>query len=265
MVDAARFWAPSADVIAGARNQLFTVDRELTDEGVAAHLNHFVELTPDRDAHRFVTAFRAAPHLVSVTGLVERNLVLDVDDLTRLSPLEERVYRHRCVEGWAAAVPWLGIPLSAVLRAARPLRAARYVHFVSRPPERSEPSAVSMPSSYSEALTIAEAANELAFLATGIYGHALPLQHGAPVRLVVPWKYAHKSIKAIARIELTAVQPPTHWNSLAPDEYPFLANVDPLTPHPRWSQRSEKMLGSCEVRATLPFNGYGEWVGHLYT
>jgi len=244
----------------------FGLDRALTDERTAATCSPYVELTPDRDAARFTETHAPVPCRIEIGGLVKRPLVLDHDALHRLAPIEERVYRLRCVEGWAAVVPWLGVPLAAVVEAARPLDSARFVRFESHPPVAPQAGGGHLrpPSPYSEGLTLAEATNELAFLATGIYGHDLPLHHGAPLRLVVPWKYAHKSIKAVTRIEFTATQPATFWNSIAPDEYPFHGNVDPHTPHPRWSQRREKMLGTGEVRETLPFNGYAEWVANLY-
>jgi sulfoxide reductase catalytic subunit YedY len=186
--------------------------------------------------------------------------------VVRAFPLEERLYRHRCVEAWAMAVPWTGFPLAALLKQAEPQPGARYVRFESfdRPAETSRQSGRSDPWPYTEGLTLAEATNELAFIATGMYGHALLKQHGAPVRLVVPWKYGFKSAKSIVRIELTAEKPATFWNTVSPHEYGFEANVDPAVPHPRWSQAAERMLGTREVRETQRFNGYGEWVGNLY-
>lgn len=244
----------------------FSVESALTDESVAARLNPYLELTRGRDAHRLAPTLQAAPVRLAIGGLVERPLVLDAGDLRRLAPPEERVYRQRCVEGWAAVVPWLGIPLASVLRAARPRPDARYVRFVSAPPQPLLAADVvaDLLVAYEEALTLPEAMNELTFLATGIYGHDLPLQHGAPLRLVVPWKYAHKSVKALARIELTATRPATTWSALHADAVDFTANVDPNVPHARWPQHSEKLLGTGEIRPTQPFNGYGEWVAHLY-
>jgi sulfoxide reductase catalytic subunit YedY len=190
----------------------------------------------------------------------------DLDDLVRAFPLEERIYRHRCVEAWAMVVPWTGFPLASLLRKAEPLPEAKYVRFVSfyRPREASRQSGPSMPWPYNEGLTLAEATNELTFLATGMYGHPLLKQHGAPVRLVVPWKYGFKSAKSIVRIELTARQPATFWNTLMPQEYDFEANVNPAVPHPRWSQEQERLLGTGETRTTLLYNGYGGQVAKLY-
>lgn len=163
-------------------------------------------------------------------------------------------------------VPWTGFPLSALLSRVEPRAEARYVRFVSFS-EPAPPGMRSMhwaPWPYHEGLTLAEATNELTLLATGIYGHPLPAQHGGPIRLVVPWKYGFKSIKSIVRIELTAKQPPTLWSAVAPDEYDFQANVNPAVPHPRWSQATERVLGTEEKRPTLIYNGYARWVAHLY-
>src|SRR5262249_53435977 len=191
----------------------------------------------------------------------------DVDDLLRQYPLEERVYRHRCVEAWAMVVPWTGFALAEVLRKAEPLPEARFVRFVTfdRPEQAGRPENRGHPWPYTEGLTLAAATNELAFLATGMYGHPLRKQHGAPVRLVLPWKYGFKSAKSLARIELTVEQPATFWNTLVPHEYDFAANVNPQVPHPRSSQASERMLGSGEPRPTQLYNGYAEWVAGLYS
>jgi methionine sulfoxide reductase catalytic subunit len=252
------------------RNAHYTLDRPLTEEAVAARYNNFYEFTEDKEKVKdLVGKFRTHPWQVEVTGLVEKPRTWDVDELVRAMPLEERLYRHRCVEAWAMAVPWTGFPFRALLAAARPRSEARFVRLVSfkRPaeaPNQSGERAIYYAWPYFEALTLAEAQNELALLAIGIYGHPLPKQHGAPLRLVVPWKYGFKSIKSITRIELTDRQPPTFWQTLAPDEYHFEANVDPRVPHPRWSQASERMIGTDERRPTLPYNGYGEWVAKLY-
>jgi sulfoxide reductase catalytic subunit YedY len=251
---------------AGRDRLVLTLDRPLTPHDGAGRFSHYLELTPNRDAARLDVARPPSDGSVVVDGLVERESTFEVSRLRRIVSEEERVYRHRCVEGWAAAVPWRGIPLAALIAAARPLRSARYVRFVGAAADTAQvprPDARS-PWPYCEALTLAEATNELAFLATGMYGRDLPVHHGAPLRLVVPWKYAFKSIKAVTRIELVATRPATFWNTAAPHEYPFDANVDPRVPHPRWRQATEKMVGSGEVRATLPFNGYGQWVAQLY-
>jgi sulfoxide reductase catalytic subunit YedY len=213
-----------------------------------------------------VKPFQPVPWTLEVGGLVGKPRTFDLEDLLRAFPLEERIYRHRCVEAWAMVVPWTGFPLAALLRQVEPLPSARFVRFVSfeRPSEASHQKDRSQPWPYTEGLTLAEASNELAFLATGMYGHPLLKQHGSPVRLVVPWKYGFKSAKAIVRIELTAEQPATFWNTLMPHEYDFWANVNPTVPHPRWSQEKERLLGTGETRPTQRYNGYAEWVAHLY-
>jgi sulfoxide reductase catalytic subunit YedY len=211
--------------------------------------------------------FRPAPWTVEVAGLVARPRTFDLDGLLRTFPLEERIYRHRCVEAWAMVVPWTGFPLAELVRHVQPLPAATHVRFVGfdRPEEAGHMASRSLPWPYTEGLRLAEATNALAFVAVGMYGHPLLKQHGAPVRLVLPWKYGFKSAKSVVRIEFTDRQPATFWNTLAPHEYDFLANVDPEVPHPRWSQASERMLGTGERRPTLRYNGYGEWVAGLYS
>ena len=249
------------------RNARFTLDRPLTDELVAATYNNFYELTPRKDVWRRTANFRVDPWSVEVTGLVAKPFTISVDELLRTLPLEERLYRHRCVEAWSMAVPWSGFPLARLLARAEPRHDARFVRFVSfsdATQQRGIKEQPWYPWPYFEGLRIEEAMHELTFVATGIYGHALPKQHGAPVRLVVPWKYGYKSPKAIVRIELIDRQPKTFWNELAPVEYSFLSNVDPAVPHPRWSQATEKLIGTNDVRRTLAFNGYGEFVQGLY-
>ena len=258
---------PGADLYPAAPDGRFVdAGRPMTaDEEAAAHTN-FYEFSSLKDVWRYVGPFHPDPWQVEVAGLVERPRTYDIDELVRAFPLEERVYRLRCVERWAMVIPWTGFPLAALLAKAGPLAGAKYVRFVSfdRPGEASKQRNRSMPWPYTEGLTLAEATNPLAFIATGIYGKPLIKQHGAPVRLVVPWKYGFKSGKSIVRIELTDEQPATFWNTLQPREYDFEANVDPAKPHPRWSQRVEWMLGTREEFHTKVYNGYGEWVAKLY-
>lgn len=241
-------------------------DRPWTAEAAAARYCNFYEFSPGKDVWRHVEQFEPLPWTLDVGGLVARPRTFDVDELHREFPLEERIYRHRCVEAWAMVVPWTGFPLAALLKKVEPLPTARYVRFETfhRPDEASRQRSARQPWPYAEGLTLAEAANELSFVATGMYGHPLLKQHGAPVRLVVPWKYGFKSAKSLVRIELTAGQPTTFWNTLMPHEYGFEANVEPDVPHPRWSQKNERMLGTGEVRPTLLYNGYGDWVAHVY-
>jgi sulfoxide reductase catalytic subunit YedY len=259
--------APVADLYPAPPNERFArSDRPITDEVDSARFCNFYEFAAHKAIWREVKRFRPVPWTLEITGLVARPQVLDLDQLVRAFPLEERVYRHRCVETWAMVVPWTGFPLSALLRRVEPLPEARFVRFVSfqRPEEASHQSSRSLPWPYTEGLTLPEAGNELTFLATGAYGHPLLKQNGAPIRLVVPWKYGYKSAKSIVRMELTAEQPRTFWNTMAPDEYGFESNVDPKVPHPRWSQARERMLGTGEERPTVLYNGYGEWVASLY-
>ncbi len=249
------------------RSTRYKMDRRLTVEAVAATYNNYYEFSEVKeDVDHHAQKLRTRPWQVEVTGLVAKPKVYDLDDLLKKFKLEERFYRHRCVEAWAMAVPWTGFPLKALLEDVQPKSQAKYVRFVSfhEPFTAQGQIAFWQPWPYTEALTLKEAMNELAILATGIYGHPLPKQHGAPVRLVAPWKYGFKSIKAITRIELTDEKPPTFWNTLQPYEYGFVANVNPTVPHPRWPQTKEKMLGTGETRLTLMYNGYGDFVADLY-
>jgi sulfoxide reductase catalytic subunit YedY len=259
---------PVADLYPVRRNPNFILDRPITYEVYAASYNNFYEFSVFKGSvYKKAARLKTSPWRLEVAGLVERPRTFDIDELLRALPLEERRYRFRCVESWAMAVPWTGVPMRAFLKLVAPLSSARYIRLVSfwAPAEAPNQSPSYGPWPYTEALTMSEAANELTMLACGIYGHSLPKQHGAPLRLVVPWKYGFKSIKSIVKIEFTEEPPRTFWNSNRPHEYAFEANVDPATPHPRWSQESEKLIGTWERRATLPFNGYGEWVAALYT
>lgn len=253
--------------ITAPRNPKFTLDRPLTDEAVAAEYNNFYEFTEKKDVYRYVEKFQPKPWTIEVAGLVHKPQTFDVDELAKLMPMEERLYRHRCVEAWAMAVPWTGFPLSALLKRVEPMASAKFVRFISfkRPSEApGQRSSFWYPWPYFEGLRLDEAMNELTLLATGIYGHELPKQHGAPVRLVVPWKYGYKSAKSIVRIELTEEQPATFWNKISPNEYSFESNVNPNVPHPRWSQARERMIDTGEYRTTQLYNGYGESVAGMY-
>jgi sulfoxide reductase catalytic subunit YedY len=201
-----------------------------------------------------------------VEGLVTKKKVFDLDDLLKLAPQEERIYRLRCVEGWSMVIPWIGFPLNALLKQVEPLSSARYVALQTLlDPDRmpnQRTGVLEWP--YVEGLRLDEAMHPLTILATGIYGEALPPQDGAPIRIVVPWKYGFKSIKSIVKITLVADQPPTTWNIEAPAEYGFYSNVNPDVSHPRWSQSTEHRIGEYLSRPTLLFNGYAEQVGKLY-
>lgn len=249
------------------RNATFLLDRAMTAEHIAAQYNNFYEFSQAKDdVWKRVRRFQSHPWEIAVTGLVSTPQKLDVDALLRTMPIEERVYRHRCVEAWAMAVPWTGFPLKALIDRLEPLTTARHIRFISfHNPSVAMNQRGYGPWPYTESLTIAEATNELTLLVTGIYGHPLPKQHGAPLRLVTPWKYGFKSIKSIVSIEFVDEQPATFWNTLAPHEYDLVANVNPEIPHPRWSQQTERMIGTDERRPTLYLNGYAQWAGALYS
>lgn len=259
--------SPLASLYPAARNPKYVLDRPLTAEKLAARYNNFYEFTEVKDkVWKLAEQFTTRPWTLEIKGLVARPQTIDVDDLVRKMQIEERLYRHRCVEAWSMAVPWTGFPLADLVRFAEPLSSARYVRFVSflRPAEAPGQKSDWYPWPYYEGLTMAEATSELALLATGIYGHELPPQHGAPIRLVTPWKYGFKSIKSIVRVEFTDEKPRTFWNDEVPAEYDFTANVNPAVPHPRWSQATEQMIGELLRRKTLLYNGYGEYVAKLY-
>ncbi|MBI3723735.1 protein-methionine-sulfoxide reductase catalytic subunit MsrP [bacterium] len=250
----------------GRLNQKFKLDRPKTDEKVAATYNNFYEFTTKKSVFEHVDAFKPEPWKLEVTGLCAKPQTFDLDDLRKIDH-EERLYRHRCVEAWSMAVPWEGFQLSKFLEKVEPKSEAKYVRFISfhRPEEcpgiAQHPE---YPFPYFEALTIDEAKNELALLATGIYGKAMPKVHGAPVRTVIPWKYGYKSSKSIVKIELTDFKPETFWHKLAPEEYGFFSNVNPDVPHPRWKQSSERLIGTEERKNTLIYNGYTALVADLY-
>jgi methionine sulfoxide reductase catalytic subunit len=229
--------------------------------------NNYYEFSTDKTAvARMVEGFETEPWAVEVGGLVARPEVFDLDDLSRSFTAQERIYRLRCVEGWSMVIPWWGFPLSELLRRVEPTSAAKYVRFetVFRPQVMPGQRDRWYAWPYVEGLRLDEAMNDLTLLATGLYGKELPPQNGAPVRLVAPWKYGFKSIKAIVRIDLVADTPTSLWMAAAPHEYGFYANVNPEVPHPRWSQASERRIGEVGRRRTLLFNGYADEVAHLY-
>ncbi len=255
------------------RNEKYTLDRPITDEAWATGYNNFYEFSFNKAQVRHVArGFKTEPWKIEVTGLVKKPRTLDVDDLLRMFPLEERLYRFRCVEAWAMAVPWAGFPLKSFVEKMEPLGSAKYLRMLTflRPEQAPMQRYELYPWPYFEGLRLDEATNELAILATGIYGKPMPNQNGAPLRLIVPWKYGFKSIKSIVKFEFTEKRPPTFWNALIPDEYDFMANVDPAVPHPRWSQAHERMIGTDDgtgnevIRPTQPYNGYAKQVAHLY-
>lgn len=245
----------------------FRVDETQTSLENITHYNNFYEFSTDKeDVAPAAANFDTKGWQVSVEGLVQKPKVFDLDDLLKLSPPEERIYRMRCVEAWSMVIPWVGFSLSKLLDAVEPLSSAKYVAFQTLLDPKRMPnqhtSVLEWP--YVEGLRMDEAMHPLTILASGIYGRALPPQDGAPIRLVVPWKYGFKGIKSIVKIKLVAGQPPTTWSTYAPNEYGFYANVNPQVDHPRWSQATEQRIGESGRRPTLMFNGYAEQVGHLY-
>ena len=248
------------------RNEKYKLDRPLTKDTVAASFNNYYEFTTDKErVWKLSHTLKTDPWTIEIAGHCKRTGKLDLADVLKRLPQEERLYRFRCVETWAMTVPWIGIPMHKFLAWLEPTSKAKYVRFwtVWRPRVMPGQSFREM-FPYYEALRMDEAQNELTMLVTGMFGRQLPTQNGAPVRVIVPWKYGYKSPKSIVKIEFTEKQPPTFWNQAQPLEYGFYSNVNPKRPHPRWSQASEWMIPSKERRPTLPFNGYGEQVAHLY-
>jgi sulfoxide reductase catalytic subunit YedY len=232
-----------------------------------ANYNNFYEFSTSKNgvapkAKNFVTR----PWTVEVGGLVNKPRTFDLDDLLKLAPQEDRVYRFRCVEAWSMVIPWLGFPLAKLLDAVEPLSTAKFVQFQTLfdPDRMPNQKSDVLPWPYFEGLRLDEAMHPLTLLASGLYGKALLPQNGAPLRLVVPWKYGFKSIKSIVRIKLTDTQPRATWNEVAPDEYGFYSNVNPQVAHPRWTQATERRIGEWGLRDTLMFNGYGDQVANLY-
>jgi len=229
--------------------------------------NNYYEFTTDKAGVADLSKnFATRPWEIEVGGLVNNPGKFSVDDLVKKFPPEERIYRLRCVEAWSMVIPWVGFPLAGLLSAVEPTSAAKYVRFESifKPEELPGQKEPWYPWPYQEGLRLDEAMHDLAILATGLYGGELPAQNGGGLRLVVPWKYGFKSIKAIVKIELTAEQPATLWSSIAPNEYGFYANVNPQVDHPRWSQKTERRIGELSRQATHMFNGYAEQVASLY-
>jgi sulfoxide reductase catalytic subunit YedY len=245
----------------------FSIDEPRTPWADVTAYNNFYEFgvgkgDPAQAAHKLQTR----PWTVSIEGEVHKPRVVDIDEVLRLFPLEERVYRMRCVEAWSMVIPWVGLPLAALLKRFEPTSRARYVELTTLldPTQIPLQRGNLLPWPYVEALRMDEAMHPLTILAAGLYGRVLPNQNGAPLRLVVPWKYGFKGVKSIVKIRLTEEQPATTWNSALPQEYGFYANVNPTVDHPRWSQASERRIGELDRRPTLPFNGYAEQVAGLY-
>ena len=247
------------------RNEKYNFNRPLTDEFDATTYNNFYEFGSHKSIYKAAQALKTSPWAITIDGLVDNPKTIDWDDLLKQLPIEERVYRHRCVEAWSMIVPWIGFPLSSLISLVKPLSSAKYITLETIMDKEAMPGLRQhwYPWPYTEGLTLEEAANELAFMATGVYGKKLPKQMGAPVRLVVPWKYGFKSIKSVVRITFTDKRPVSFWEKLQPKEYGFWANVNPEVAHPRWSQARERTLSGQTIPTQL-FNGYTEFVAHLY-
>ncbi len=249
------------------KNPAYVVDEKVNRfEEITGYNNYYEFGTNKDDPAKNAGNFKTNPWQVKVEGLCAKPKVYDLDSLLKLAPMEERVYRHRCVEAWSMVVPWDGYPLAALLKAAEPDAKAKFVAFETYYDAKQMPLGryAGFPLPYVEGLRLDEAMHPLTMLAFGIYGEMMPNQNGAPVRLVVPWKYGFKGIKSIAKIRFTDKMPPTTWNLLNAREYGFYSNVNPEVDHPRWSQATERRIGEFFRKKTLPFNGYADQVAGLY-
>jgi len=258
---------PSAKLYPAKRNEKYLLDRPITEERFNLDYNNFYEFGSSKLIAKAAQALPLRPWTVKLDGMVEKPIEIGIDDLLRAMPLEERLYRHRCVEAWSMTIPWSGFPFAKLVELAKPLSSAKYVRMETflNAKVASGQRQTWYPWPYVEGLTIAEATNELAFLVTGAYGKPVSKQMGAPLRLAVPWKYGFKSIKSIVRFSFTDKRPKSFWEALQSSEYGFWANVNPQVDHPRWSQATEEILGAGGMRLpTLKFNGYGDYVAHLY-
>jgi sulfoxide reductase catalytic subunit YedY len=257
-----------ATKLPGVTKSPLSTTEPLTDIKYITHYNNFYELGTDKgDPAENAARLHTSPWSVKVEGEVAKPKILDLDAIMKIAPLEERIYRHRCVERWSMVIPWVGFPLSALLKQVEPTSKAKYVAFEtfydSKNMLSSGQAGIQFP--YVEGLRMDEAMHPLALLAVGLYGETLPNQDGAPFRLVVPWKYGYKSIKSIVRIRLVEKEPPTTWGLYASNEYGFYSNVNPEVEHPRWSQAKERRIPEVSMRNTVKFNGYGDQVASLYS
>ena len=260
---------PTNDLYPAPTSDRYELDRPVTEEEVTTTFNNFFEFGSHKQISRAAEKMQTRPWTVKIDGMVEQELELGIDDLIRKMTLEERLYRHRCVEAWSIAVPWTGFPLAKLVDLAKPLSSAKYVHMVTAMDEKSMTGLrqIWYPWPYVEGLTMAEATNEMAFLVTGAYGKPALPQNGAPLRLAVPWKYGFKSVKSIVRFHFSDERPMTFWEKTGPTEYGFWANVNPEVPHSRWSQAQERFLTTDGpiMMPTQLFNGYAELVADLYS
>jgi len=251
-----------------AKRSPFSTSEKPTPKNDITSYNNYYEFSTDKyEPAKLAQSLKTRPWTVEVGGLVKTKKTFDIDYFLTKFPQEERVFRHRCVEGWSMVIPWVGFPLADFIKQLEPLSKAKYVKFTTKYDPSQMPGqhygVLDWP--YVEGLRIDEAMNPLATLATGLYGEELPKVDGAPIRLVVPWKYGFKSIKSIVKIEFGETQPTSTWSAAAPSEYGFYSNVNPNVDHPRWSQKKERRIGEFTKRDTLLFNGYGDQVASLYT
>jgi len=244
----------------------FKPGRPLTPAHAVETYNNYYEFGTSKSIWRAAQRLHTSPWSLRIEGMVHKPTTIALDTLLKQVTQDERVYRHRCVEAWAITVPWTGFPLSQLVKIANPLASAKYMVFQTLDDPKQMPgiSGSFFPWPYVEGVTMAEANNELAYVGTGLYGKNLLKQNGAPIRIVLPWKYGFKSVKSIVKITFTDKQPMTFWKQIAPDEYGFWANVNPAVPHPRWSQARERLIGTGKTVPTQIYNGYGQWVSSLY-
>jgi len=257
---------PVLKALSAPRNTVFEGGRPLTEEREATTYNNYYEFGLSKSVYDAAAALKTEPWTVELAGMVKSPRTVGVDDLLRQVKLEERIYRHRCVEAWAMTVPWIGFPLADLVKLAEPLGSATYLKFTTLADGKTMPGLRQSwyPWPYTEGVTMQEAMNELAFLSVGLYGKTLPPQNGAPIRLTLPWKYGFKSAKSIVKIEFTDKRPLSFWEQLQDSEYGFWANVNPEVPHPRWSQAEERLIGTGNVVPTQIWNGYGTFVAAMY-
>jgi len=263
---------PADQALRATPNPAYKLDDPPTPLKDVTTYNNFYEFGVNKDdPARLAHTLRPRPWTVHVDGLAHKPRTFDIDDIVKMTPLEERVYSLRCVEAWSMVIPWIGFPLATLLKRVEPMGQAKYVEFTTLVDPEQFPgqkksvfSFSSLEWPYTEGLRLDEALHPLTLLAVGLYGRVLPNQNGAPIRVVVPWKYGFKSAKSIVRIRLTDTEPKTTWNKQAPQEYGFFSNVNPTVDHPRWSQATERRIGEFRRRKTLMFNGYADQVGSLY-
>lgn len=258
----------AGEQLANVKKAAGSLPDELTPFKDVTHYNNFYEFgTGKEDPAQNAGSLKTRPWSITVEGEVNKPKVFDMEELLKLAPLEERVYRLRCVEAWSMVIPWIGYSLAELLKHVEPTGKAKFVEFVSLEDPKQMPGQKSATLNwpYREGLRIDEAMHPLTLLAVGLYGEVLPNQNGAPIRLVVPWKYGYKSAKSIVKIRLVEKQPMTSWMEAGPNEYGFYSNVNPAVDHPRWTQAKERRIGEFLKRPTLPFNGYADQVAQLYS